>query len=147
MSWHWVNLLPAHYPSRPKLTVITVLHPYYKLNYIEMAWGGAKEQAEEIEAGNESAIDWQDEARQVVERVVSHIPFRLQPNGLTSLQYRWKSITDADQGLDLRFLFRHQWLQMWQALAPPSCPSSIDFARSALRGTVTKGGPRSYSGT
>jgi hypothetical protein len=48
-----------------------VLHPYYKLDYIEMAWGGAKEQAEEHAAGNLDAKDWQDEARKVVEQTVS----------------------------------------------------------------------------
>ena len=48
-----------------------VLHPYYKLNYIEMAWGGAKEQAEEIENGNFNAKNWHEEAQKVVEATVS----------------------------------------------------------------------------
>ncbi|KAF8057822.1 hypothetical protein FPV67DRAFT_1398734, partial [Lyophyllum atratum] len=48
-----------------------VLHPYYKLQYIKLAWGGEDEQADEIAAGNLNAKDWQDEARQVVEKVVS----------------------------------------------------------------------------
>jgi hypothetical protein len=43
-------------PSRPRpepiIIKFTALHPYYKLEYIKMAWGGAEEQAEEIEAGN-----------------------------------------------------------------------------------------------
>ena len=29
-----------------------VLHPYYKLAYIKIAWGGPEEQADEIAAGN-----------------------------------------------------------------------------------------------
>jgi len=49
----------------------TVLHPYYKLAYIKLAWGGPEEQAAEIEAGNPNAKDWQDEARQIVEKTVS----------------------------------------------------------------------------
>jgi hypothetical protein len=36
-------------------------------------WGGAKEQAEELEAGITDAINWQDEARQVVKNTVSSI--------------------------------------------------------------------------
>ena len=50
-----------------------MLHPYYKLAYIKVQWGGPKEQAEEIEAGNPDAIDWQDEARKIVEKNVSHL--------------------------------------------------------------------------
>jgi hypothetical protein len=36
-----------------------------------MAWGGAKEQAEEIKAGNVDAKNWQDEARKILENTVS----------------------------------------------------------------------------
>lgn len=38
----------------------TVLHPYYKLDYIKLAWGSEKEQADEREAGNWDAKNWQD---------------------------------------------------------------------------------------
>jgi hypothetical protein len=48
-----------------------VLHPYYKLAYIKLAWGGPEEQAAEIAAGNLNAKDWQDEAKQIVEKTVS----------------------------------------------------------------------------
>jgi hypothetical protein len=48
-----------------------VLHPYYKLAYIKLAWGGPDEQAAEIAAGKPNAKDWQDEARKIVERTVS----------------------------------------------------------------------------
>jgi hypothetical protein len=50
-----------------------VLHPYYKLNYIQMAWGGAKEQQEEIVKGNLDAKDWQAEARKVVKDMVRFV--------------------------------------------------------------------------
>jgi hypothetical protein len=50
-----------------------VLHPYYKLAYIKLAWGGKKEQEEEIAAGNPHAKNWQDEARKLVESGVSSI--------------------------------------------------------------------------
>jgi hypothetical protein len=56
------------------------LHPYYKLAYIELAWGGAKEQDAEFEAGNFHAKNWQDEARKILEKTVSNIaalPHRL----------------------------------------------------------------------
>lgn len=48
-----------------------MLHPYYKLAYIKLAWGGPEEQAAEIAAGNLDAKDWQDEAKQIVENTVS----------------------------------------------------------------------------
>jgi hypothetical protein len=48
------------------LTNCLVLHPYYKLAYIKMAWGGAEEEKMEHEAGNLNAKDWHDEALQVV---------------------------------------------------------------------------------
>jgi hypothetical protein len=51
-------------------STVEVLHPYYKLAYIGMSWGGPKEQAAEIDAGNPHAKDWQDEARKVVEKMV-----------------------------------------------------------------------------
>jgi hypothetical protein len=52
-------------------TTCEVLHPYYKLAYIKHAWGGPEEQAAEIAAGNPDAKDWQDKARQIVEKTVS----------------------------------------------------------------------------
>jgi hypothetical protein len=50
---------------------IIVLHPYYKLSYIKLKWGGPVEQAAEIEARNLDAKDWQDEAKKIVEKTVS----------------------------------------------------------------------------
>jgi hypothetical protein len=49
------------------LILSTVLHPYYKLAYIKMAWGGPEDQARERAAGNPNAKDWHDEALKVVE--------------------------------------------------------------------------------
>jgi hypothetical protein len=50
---------------------ILVLHPYYKLDYIKLSWGGAEEQAIERLEGNLDAKNWQDEALKVVEKTVS----------------------------------------------------------------------------
>ena len=47
-----------------------VLHPYFKLMYIEVAWGGPAEQEAECKAGNPLAKDWQDEARRILESTV-----------------------------------------------------------------------------
>ncbi|KAF8958255.1 hypothetical protein BDZ97DRAFT_1668780, partial [Flammula alnicola] len=58
--------------EKPSFVLALVLHPYYKLAYIKLAWGGPAEKAAEIAAGNANAKDWQDEARQIVERTVSH---------------------------------------------------------------------------
>jgi hypothetical protein len=49
------------------------LHLYYKLAYIELAWGGAKEQEAEYEARNFGAKNWQDEAWKILEKTVSNI--------------------------------------------------------------------------
>jgi hypothetical protein len=49
----------------------TALHPYFKLHYIKLAWGGAEEQAAEREAGNKHAKNWQEEALKIVEKAVS----------------------------------------------------------------------------
>jgi len=46
------------------------LHPYYKLAYIKLAWGGEEEQAKKQAAGNRFVKNWQDEVRQVLEAEV-----------------------------------------------------------------------------
>jgi hypothetical protein len=59
-------------PSAPYLCLlITVLHPYYKLNYIKLSWGGAEEQAMERLRGNPNAKNWQDKALKIVEKTGS----------------------------------------------------------------------------
>jgi hypothetical protein len=52
------------------LTNEIVLHPYYKLAYIKLAWGGPDEQEKERAAGNQQAKNWQDEAKKVMETKV-----------------------------------------------------------------------------
>ncbi len=54
------------------IDTLSVLHPYYKLAYIKLAWGGPDELAAELAGGNPYAKDWQDEAKQIVERTVSN---------------------------------------------------------------------------
>ncbi|OJT02272.1 Zinc finger BED domain-containing protein RICESLEEPER 2 [Trametes pubescens] len=44
-----------------------LLHPYYKLSYIETKWGGEKEQEQEIAEGNPNAINWTARARDIVD--------------------------------------------------------------------------------
>ena len=64
------------FPERFKLFktlfnwLFTVLHPYYKLAYIKLSWGGLAEQKAEIAAGNPHAKNWQAEAKKVVEKTV-----------------------------------------------------------------------------
>ena len=53
----------------------TVLHPYYKLGYIKLNWGGPAEKAAEIAAGNLDAKDWHDEARKLIENTVSTLNY------------------------------------------------------------------------
>jgi hypothetical protein len=67
--------------------IIKVLHPYYKLAYIKLAWGGPEEQAAEIAAGNRNAKDWQDEAKQIVERTVGCIQWQ---TAIYLLMHHWQ---------------------------------------------------------
>lgn len=53
------------------MSLVIVLHPYYKLDYIKLSWGGAEEQVIERLEGNLNAKNWQDEALKVVEKMVS----------------------------------------------------------------------------
>ncbi|KAJ8583126.1 hypothetical protein M405DRAFT_687773, partial [Rhizopogon salebrosus TDB-379] len=55
------------FDDKPVYVLALVLHPYYKLAYIKMQWGGPEEQAAERAAGNPNAVDWCDEALKVVE--------------------------------------------------------------------------------
>ncbi|TFK64505.1 hypothetical protein BDN72DRAFT_774502, partial [Pluteus cervinus] len=48
------------------------LHPFYKLAYIELLWGGAEQQESEVRNGNSNAKNWVDEARKVLETTVGH---------------------------------------------------------------------------
>jgi hypothetical protein len=46
------------------------LHPYFKLAYIKLAWGGPAEQEAEHKAGNPFTKDWQGEAQMILEGAV-----------------------------------------------------------------------------
>ncbi|KAF8335507.1 hypothetical protein F5887DRAFT_890288, partial [Amanita rubescens] len=61
------------FDEKPAYILALILHPYYKLDYITMAWGGEKEQAREREAGNENAKNWQDIASEMFEKTVCSI--------------------------------------------------------------------------
>ncbi|KIK73267.1 hypothetical protein PAXRUDRAFT_21046 [Paxillus rubicundulus Ve08.2h10] len=58
------------FDEKPVYVLALILHPYYKLAYIKMAWGGPEEQQKEHEAGQTNAKDWQDEALQIVEHTM-----------------------------------------------------------------------------
>ncbi|RDB23356.1 Zinc finger BED domain-containing protein DAYSLEEPER [Hypsizygus marmoreus] len=60
----------SKFDEKPFYILALLLHPYYKLDYIKLAWGGAEEQAAEIAAGNRNAKNWQAEAHRVVEDTV-----------------------------------------------------------------------------
>jgi len=51
----------------------SLLHPYYKLAYIEISWGGEKEQAAEIAQEKLDAKNWHGEARKLIKRTVRHV--------------------------------------------------------------------------
>jgi len=49
---------------------LTVLHPYYKLDYIKIAWGGAEEQEQQQAAGDPNAKNWHDKALKIIENAM-----------------------------------------------------------------------------
>ncbi|KAF8882596.1 hypothetical protein BD779DRAFT_1444716, partial [Infundibulicybe gibba] len=61
------------FDDKPVYVLALVLHPYYSLDYIKMAWGGADEQAQEKAAGNRYAKNWQDKAHQILEKTVCYV--------------------------------------------------------------------------
>jgi hypothetical protein len=71
MCLHCVSCQTPSITEQAEWLIYPVLHPYYKLAYIKMAWGGAEEQAKERAAGNRHAKNWQDEALKIVENTVS----------------------------------------------------------------------------
>ncbi|KIK79669.1 hypothetical protein PAXRUDRAFT_16219 [Paxillus rubicundulus Ve08.2h10] len=56
--------------DKPVYVLALILHPYHKLAYIKMAWGGLEEQQKEHEAGKFNAKDWYDEALQIIEKTM-----------------------------------------------------------------------------
>jgi hypothetical protein len=77
--------------------LLLVLHPYYKLTYIEMAWGGVEEQRKAQDEGNLNAKDWCDEARQIIERVMEdYWNESLAPQG--NAQAMSQHTTTSDEG-------------------------------------------------
>ncbi|KAF8871099.1 hypothetical protein BD779DRAFT_1428662, partial [Infundibulicybe gibba] len=60
----------SKFDEKPAFILALLVHPYYKLQYIKMAWGGPEEQRKEQEEGNLDAKDWQLEARAVVDNAV-----------------------------------------------------------------------------
>ncbi|KAM6501439.1 hypothetical protein JOM56_004453, partial [Amanita muscaria] len=67
-----LNKYYSRFDEKPSFVLALVLHPYYKLDYIKMAWGGEKEQQAERDEGNLNAKNWQDEARKVLENTMEH---------------------------------------------------------------------------
>ncbi|KAG2065559.1 hypothetical protein BDR04DRAFT_963054, partial [Suillus decipiens] len=65
-----VNKYYRRFDEKPVYVLALVLHPYYNLDYIKMAWGGPEEQEAECAAGNLNAVDWHDEALKIVEKTM-----------------------------------------------------------------------------
>ncbi|KZS86738.1 hypothetical protein SISNIDRAFT_420604 [Sistotremastrum niveocremeum HHB9708] len=60
------------FDKKPAIILSLAIHPYYKLWWIKIHWGGAEEKAKEIAEGNPDAIDWHEVAMKTVEAAVSH---------------------------------------------------------------------------
>ena len=68
-AWYIFFHAPSFSNTFHLLTSIA-LHPYFKLAYIEIAWGGPVEQDAECNGGNPHAKDWQDEAQKILKHMV-----------------------------------------------------------------------------
>ncbi|KAG1733039.1 uncharacterized protein EDB91DRAFT_1057727 [Suillus paluster] len=78
-----VNKYYRRFDEKPVYVLALVLHLYYKLNYIKMAWGGPKEQELEHAAGNPNAVDWHDEVLKIVEKTMREYS-KCMPTGATT---------------------------------------------------------------
>ncbi|KAL1947386.1 hypothetical protein VTO73DRAFT_14347 [Trametes versicolor] len=59
-----------------------LLHPYYKLAYIEQMWGGEEEYLADVAAGVHNARNWQAYATEIVEKAMQEYwPMRLMAKG------------------------------------------------------------------
>ncbi|KAM6504300.1 hypothetical protein JOM56_001243, partial [Amanita muscaria] len=65
-----INKYYSRFDEKLAFVLAIVLHPYYKLDYIKVMWGGEEEQQAERLAGNPDVKNWQDEALQIVEATV-----------------------------------------------------------------------------
>lgn len=82
-----LNKYYSRFDEKPSYILALVLHPYYKLSYIAHAWGGEKEEEEDIRAGKFDAKNWQAEARKILENTVRLQSFAVARVRL--IQSRW----------------------------------------------------------
>ncbi|KAF9031275.1 hypothetical protein BDZ89DRAFT_948935, partial [Hymenopellis radicata] len=54
------------FDQKPAYLMAMFVHPYWKLNYVKMAWGGEKEAKRAKAAGEKNPKDWQAEALKIV---------------------------------------------------------------------------------
>ncbi|KAG6904255.1 hypothetical protein DXG01_011434 [Tephrocybe rancida] len=69
---HYVSAIVIFKPkvTNIRLRLIPVLHLYFKLHYIKIAWGGPEEQQIEIDQGNFDVKDWVQEARIIIKNTM-----------------------------------------------------------------------------
>ncbi|KAG6824192.1 hypothetical protein H0H87_012297, partial [Tephrocybe sp. NHM501043] len=101
--------------SKPAFVLALLLHPYFKLSYIEMAWGGEAEQEAEKAAGKKDAKNWYDEALQIVENAMrTYWATRPQAAPSTATAQPTTAIVD-DFDLHRRTLLTREDSEGWQA--------------------------------
>ncbi|KAF8680603.1 hypothetical protein AX14_004549 [Amanita brunnescens Koide BX004] len=61
----------SQFDLKPAILINLALHPYFKLDWILLNWGGSKEQEIERAKGNLNAKNWKDEARKVLEDLMA----------------------------------------------------------------------------
>ncbi|KAF5368777.1 hypothetical protein D9615_010411 [Tricholomella constricta] len=66
-----LNKYYSRFDEKPAYVLALVLHPYFKIQYIKLAWGGMVEQAAEIADGNLDAKNWQAEAELIVDNAMA----------------------------------------------------------------------------
>ncbi|KAF9016442.1 hypothetical protein BDZ89DRAFT_913861, partial [Hymenopellis radicata] len=67
----------ALFDKKPAYVLGLFVHPYYKIGWMRLNWGGETEQAAAIAAGDKNAKNWVKEAENIVEKVTEEYwPYR-----------------------------------------------------------------------
>jgi len=130
-----------------RYSLFIALHPYYKLAYIELAWGGAKEQEAERRAGNPDAKNWQDEACKILEKTVRNLPRNPSKSEAMYLMTRYRSSSTGTHAQGTRVRAMVPCLPWRQKKTNQSRPNSIDTASASSPKNRRKDGRPKFADT
>ena len=115
------------FDEKPVYVLALILHLYYKLNYIKMAWGGPEEKKKELEAGNLLAKDWHDEAQKIIEVTMQN--YWEEPNPQPAPVSTVSNGPALDDNETLESEFDHHCRRLVQQLMPNSNDCAAELRR------------------